>query len=135
LTIFKIILQLTIPKLLKEIKIMTTNTQELILPTSAKDIEKLKNAIAECIVQHQKMDDCRLQLKAIFDYVKEDLGIAPKYTRKLAKTAYKDSFDDELAENEEFVQLYELLESSSMLENTIKINAPAINTIEHNSED
>ena len=91
---------------------MTTNTQELILPTSTKDIEKLKNAIDEAIIQHQKLDDCRLQLKAIFDMVKEDLGIAPKYTRKLAKTAYKDSFKDDVEENEEFVQLYELIENA-----------------------
>ncbi len=90
----------------------TVNTQELILPTSEKDIEKLKNAIDEAIIQLQKIDDCKLQLKAIFDHIKEDLDIAPKYTRKLAKTAYKDSFKDDVAENDDFVQLYELIENS-----------------------
>ena len=110
---------------------MTTNTQELIMPTSTKDIEKLKNAIDECIIQHQKMDDCRLQLKAIFDFLKEELNIPPKYTRKLAKTAYKDSFQDDLEENEEFVQLYELIEASSnSWDNTIKITPPIMDTID-----
>ncbi len=90
----------------------TVNTQELILPTSEADIEKLKNAIDEAVLLHQKMDDIRLQMKAIFDFVKEELDIAPKYTRKLAKTAYKDSFKDDVAENDDFVQLYELIENA-----------------------
>jgi hypothetical protein len=90
----------------------TVNTQELILPTSEADIEKLKNAIDECMVQLQKMDDCKLQMKAIMEFVKDELNIAPKYTRKLAKTAYKDSFKDDIAENDDFVQLYELIDNA-----------------------
>lgn len=80
---------------------------ELILPTSPADLKKLNGAFEEAALCLQRMDDQRLQLKAIFDQVKDDFQIAPKYSRKLAKVFYKNNFMEVQAEQEEFQSLYE----------------------------
>lgn len=87
-----------------------SNTQELVLPTSPADIEKLQGMIQEGALTLQKIDDQKLQLKAIYDAIKDELNIPPKYSRKLIKTFYKDSFRDEVSDNEDFIQLYELID-------------------------
>lgn len=83
------------------------DTNELILPTSPADIKKLKGAIEEAAMCLQKIADQQSHLKDIYDLIKEELNIHPKYSRKLAKTYYKSNFQDVKAENSEFEKLYQ----------------------------
>jgi hypothetical protein len=56
-----------------------------------------------------RMDDQREAMKDIFEAIKEDFQIAPKYSRKLSKTYYKNNFHESQAEHQEFESLYELI--------------------------
>jgi hypothetical protein len=53
-------------------------SNELILPTSPADLKKLNGAYEEAARCLQLIDDQKLQLKAIFDAVKDDFQLAPK---------------------------------------------------------
>lgn len=87
-------------------KIKMTETNELVMPSSPADIKKLKGMIEEAALCLQKIADQQEHLKDIYSTIKEDLNIAPKYSRKLAKTYYKHNFSEVQAENEEFEKLY-----------------------------
>ena len=54
----------------------------------------------------QKMDDQREAMKDIFEVIKDDFAIAPKYSRKMTKAFYKNTFTDMQVEQEEFELLY-----------------------------
>lgn len=82
------------------------DTNEVIMPTSPADIKKLKGAIEEAAMCMQKIADQQSHLRDIYQLIKEDLNIHPKYSRKLARVVYKSNFQDVKAENSEFEKLY-----------------------------
>jgi hypothetical protein len=81
-------------------------TEPLILPSSPADKEKLKKVFDEAVVCLQRIDDQREALKEIFTHIKETFQIDPKYSRKLARTYFKNKFNEVQAESEEFESLY-----------------------------
>ena len=81
-------------------------TQEATLPSNPSDRTKLKGMIEEAAVCMQKMDDQREAMKDIFNVIKEDFAIHPKYSRKMTKAYYKNTFTDMQVEQEEFELLY-----------------------------
>lgn len=86
---------------------MTTQIEQATLPSVPADRTKLKGMIEEAAVCLQRMDDQREAMKDIFDLIKEDFAIAPKYSRKMAKTFYKNTYKDLQIEMDEFSLLYE----------------------------
>lgn len=91
-----------------------TTEQPLIIPSNPADRQKLKGVVEEVARCLQRMDDERSAMKDILEAAKDDLGIPPKFTRKLARTYYKQNFKETQTENEDFETLYEsVIESSN----------------------
>jgi len=67
----------------------------------------LKGAIDEMIVVMEKQDAQRLAMKDILDATFDTLKIPKKILRKMAKVQYKQSFQEEVAEQSEFESLFE----------------------------
>lgn len=91
---------------------MTTQAEPIIhttTPSVPADRAKLKGMIEEAAVCMQKIDDQRAAMKDIFELIKDDFAIAPKYSRKMAKAYYKQTYIDMQAEQEEFELLYEAI--------------------------
>jgi hypothetical protein len=86
---------------------MTTQPESATLPSVPADRAKLKGMIEEAAVCMQRIDDQREAMKDIFELIKEDFAIAPKYSRKMAKAYHKHTYRDMQAEQEEFELLYE----------------------------
>ena len=86
---------------------MNTNSEQVILPSTSTDRTKLKGMIEEAALCMQRMDDQRQAMKDIFELIKDDFAIIPKYSRKMAKAYYKHTYADIQSESEEFSLLYE----------------------------
>ncbi|CAB4222723.1 hypothetical protein UFOVP1655_200 [uncultured Caudovirales phage] len=67
----------------------------------------LKGAIDEMIVVMERQDAQRLAMKDILDATFDTLKIPKKILRKMAKVQYKQSFQEEVAEQSEFESLFE----------------------------
>jgi len=67
----------------------------------------LKGAIDEMIVVMERQDAQRLAMKDILDAAFDTLKIPKKILRKLAKVQYKQSFQEDVAEQGEFESLFE----------------------------
>lgn len=67
----------------------------------------LKGAIDEMIVVMERQDAQRLAMKDILDATFDALKIPKKILRKMAKVQYKQSFQEEVAEQSEFESLFE----------------------------
>lgn len=71
------------------------------------ELHALKSAIDEMIVVMEKQDAQRLHMKDIIDSTFDTLKIPKKILRKMAKVQYKQSFQEEVAEQSEFESLFE----------------------------
>jgi hypothetical protein len=71
------------------------------------ELHALKGAIDEMIVVMEKQDAQRLAMKDILDSTFDALKIPKKILRKMAKVQYKQSFQEEVAEQSEFESLFE----------------------------
>ena len=71
------------------------------------ELHALKSAIDEMIVVMEKQDAQRLAMKDILDATFDTLKIPKKILRKMAKVQYKQSFQEDVAEQSEFESLFE----------------------------
>ena len=67
----------------------------------------VQDSIEEMINCFTRMDAERDLMKEIVRKVKEETTVAPRVFRKMAKTAYKANFSEEVALHEEFEELYQ----------------------------
>lgn len=70
-------------------------------------IKSLKGAIDEMIIVMQKQDALKVEMKDIVDATYDSLKLPKKILKKMARVQYKQSFQEEVAENKEFEVLYE----------------------------
>ena len=77
------------------------------------ELHALKGAIDEMIVVMEKQDAQRLAMKDILDSTFDTLKIPKKILRKMAKVQYKQSFQEEVAEQSEFESLLDKLRLES----------------------
>jgi len=71
------------------------------------ELQALKGAIDEMIIVMERQEAQRLAMKDILDATFDTLKIPKKILRKLAKVQYKQSFQEEVAEQGEFESLFE----------------------------
>jgi endonuclease V-like protein UPF0215 family len=71
------------------------------------ELQTLKDAIDEMIIVMEKQESQRLAMKDILDATFDTLKIPKKIIRKLAKVQYKQTFQEEVAEQGEFESLFE----------------------------
>ena len=86
---------------------MKNESFEVVLPSNPADRKKIKGMIEEAAICLQRMDDQKAAFKDIMDILKADYQINPKYSRKMAKDYYKNTFNETLAEQSEYEILYE----------------------------
>lgn len=70
-------------------------------------IKSLKGAIDEMMIVMQKQDALKVEMKDIVDATYDSLKLPKKILKKMARVQYKQSFQEEVAENKEFEVLYE----------------------------
>jgi hypothetical protein len=70
-------------------------------------LKSLKGAIDEMIIVMQKQDALKNEMKDIVDATYDSLKLPKKILKKMARVQYKQSFQEEVAENKEFEVLYE----------------------------
>lgn len=87
----------------------TQQSEQIIIPSSPADRQKLKGMIEEIARCMQRMDDEKSHIKDILDEAKENFEIHPKYIKRMAKAYYKNDFNDTKVENDEFETLYETI--------------------------
>jgi hypothetical protein len=87
-------------------------TNEIVVPSNPTDLKTIMSAIKD-------VNDCMIRISSERDVIKDiiaDLSekyeIPKKYFNKMAKTYYKQSFDKEASEADDFVQLYESVTSA-----------------------
>ena len=71
------------------------------------ELHALKSAINEMIVVMERQDAHRLHMKDIIDATFDTLKIPKKILRKMAKVQYKQSFQEDVAEQSEFESVFE----------------------------
>lgn len=93
---------------------MITEQTDYTLPSNPKDREKIKKNIEDIVnLMHQKaaLDSTIKEKEAA---MKEEQGVPPKITKRLAKVLYKEQvdgneFDKQVAEHETFSDTFEIL--------------------------
>ena len=82
-------------------------TKEIVIPSSPADLKVIKSAVQEIV-------DCMIRISAERDAIKDIVtsvvekyeGIPKKYVNRLAKVQFKQSFDKEVTEADDFSDLY-----------------------------
>jgi hypothetical protein len=72
-----------------------------------KQLLTLKSAVDEMVIAMHRMDAEKESLKDILDATYDNLKIPKKILRKIARVKYKQSFQEEVAEQKEFESLFE----------------------------
>lgn len=88
---------------------MSDVTEHVIVPSSPEDRKRIKDAMQEVSNAMTRIESERDFIKDVIAKVKEDFHLPPKYFRKLCKVYHKQSFNAELAEHDEFTELYEVV--------------------------
>lgn len=86
--------------------------QDVRLPDEAvqiNDLDKLKLMIVEMTKALGRIDSEREHIKATATEIAKRFGIKAKISNKIAKTLYKKTYADTVAEEEEFRKLYKTL--------------------------
>lgn len=81
-------------------------TNEIIVPSSPADLKRIMDAVKEgneCMTSIAAEKDT---LKDIVDTVAEEFKLPKRYISKLIKTYFKQSFEVELNQTEDFQELY-----------------------------
>ena len=84
-----------------------TAIQTLFGTYNDEQIKALKGAIDEMMIVMQKQDSLKAEMKDIVDATYDSLKLPKKILKKMARVQYKQSFQEEVAENKEFEVLYE----------------------------
>lgn len=69
----------------------------------------IKDCLSEMVDAMIRVSAERELMKEIVKRVKEDTTVNPKVFRRMAKTQFQSNFSEVVAEDEEFVELYEKL--------------------------
>lgn len=88
---------------------MSIATKTFVIPTNPEDLKKIKDAcqeISDCMI---RIDSEREQIKEIISNISEKYELPKKIISKMAKAHYKNTFDKEAAEQEDFETLYEMV--------------------------
>lgn len=85
---------------------MAASPKDIKLPTSAKDREKLKVMIEELVKSMRRKEDESIAISGIAKEIKALFGLPTKYTNKIARTLYKQNFEDVQADYEAFEAAY-----------------------------
>ncbi len=72
----------------------------------------IKDCLTEMVDAMIRVSAERDLMKEIVKRVKEDTTVKPKVFRRMAKTQFQSNFSELVAEDEEFVELYEKLNKS-----------------------
>lgn len=75
--------------------------------SSPADKQKFKNAIGEISASLTRIEAERDLIKEIVSGLSEDFEMEKKIIRRIARTYHKQNLNNELAEHEDFVQIYE----------------------------
>jgi lysyl-tRNA synthetase class I len=86
---------------------MSSSTDSYTLPSSPADRKKIKDAIHEIAGALQQMEDKRSFINDIKKSLKEDFKLPPSVTAKMAKTLYKNNYQEVLGESSTFEVVYE----------------------------
>ncbi|WAX21629.1 hypothetical protein [Stenotrophomonas phage RAS14] len=93
---------------------MITEQTEYTLPSNPKDREKIKRQIEDIVNQMHMKAAIDATIKEKEASMKEELGVPPKITKRLAKVLFKEQvdgneFDKQVAEHETFSDTFEIL--------------------------
>lgn len=82
---------------------------EIIIPSSAADRQKIKEALTNIKNALQSIEDEKSAIKDIVDMLKENHDMPPKLSRSLGKSMLKHNFSEIQTEYENFESAYEIL--------------------------
>lgn len=85
------------------------------IPNDPKAKKAILNALEEISKSMGLIEGERIVIKETVKEICEEYDISKKTFRKLAKTFHKQNFSIEVAENEEFQQMYEQLTNQTSL--------------------
>jgi len=93
---------------------MITEQTEYTLPSNPKDRAKIKRQIEDIVNQMHMKAAIDATIKEKEASMKEELGVPPKITKRLAKVLFKEQvdgneFDKQVAEHETFSDTFEIL--------------------------
>lgn len=92
---------------------MSDETPQIVIPSNPSDRKKLRVMLEEMTHCFRRMDDEKTSVKDITDAIKDQFSIAPKFSKKLAKTMYENNFPTIDAEHSELQALYHTIVESS----------------------
>jgi mannitol/fructose-specific phosphotransferase system IIA component (Ntr-type) len=84
-------------------------TEEAILPSNPVDRKKIRGQIHEAAVCLQRIEDQRALYRDILNLAKDEHQIAPKLMARLVKTYHKQNFREQLSQQQDFEEFYELI--------------------------
>lgn len=76
------------------------------VPSNPTDRKKLSDGIKEMVNSMARIQSEREYIKEAIDDLAENFEIEKKYIRRMAKDAFKDEFNKECAEFDEYAELY-----------------------------
>lgn len=81
----------------------------VIIPSNPEDRRKIKNALVEISDALTRISAERDLIKDIVVMLSEDYELPKKHVNKMARVYHKQSFDTEVAEQDDFQTLYETI--------------------------
>ena len=79
----------------------------VIVPSSPEDRKKILDALVEISNSLTRIEAERDLIKEILQKMQDECEIPKKLSRKLAKVYHKRNYEEELAEQNDFVEVYE----------------------------
>lgn len=79
----------------------------IVIPSSPNDRQNIKNAVVEISNSMVRQDSERELQRDICVKIKDEVGLDPKYLKRLAKVYHKQNFSEVQTESEDFETLYE----------------------------
>lgn len=82
---------------------------EIVIPSNPADREKIRKVLVDVSNEMTLVDAHRYSIKENLKAMAEEFGLPIKFVNKMAKTYYKDTFDKDTHETDEYVKLYEAI--------------------------
>lgn len=82
---------------------------EFVLPSSPEDRKKIKEAIHEIVGALQFIDDKKAFIKDVVTMLKDNFEMPKKISTKMAKTLFKQDYQDVIQDSSMFEVIYENL--------------------------
>ena len=81
-------------------------SKTVVVPSNPADLKTINSAIKEISDCYVRMASEREAIKDIVDDLSEKFELPKKFINKMGKTYFKQNFDKETVEHEDFVDLY-----------------------------